>query len=203
MFREGIRARLEKEPGIEIVGEASSGGEAIAMLSQNPSMVILDIRLPDISGIEVASQIRKQNQDIKIIMLTGYDFSQYVRALARLGIDGYLLKDSPQEELVHAIREIASGGVVLPPKIASKFMREYSANYKSEKISDRRPWDLTLKEIDILEFMSLGLKNAEIAQRLEISARTVENHVSSIMGKLGATSRTEAVRIGSQNGLIK
>ena len=202
MFREGIHSRLERESDIQVVGEAGSAAEALELVQEtNPSIVILDIRLPDMSGIELARLLRKQRPDLKILVLTAYDFDQYVRALARTGIDGYLLKDAPQEALVQAIREIGLGGVVLPPHIASKVMRGYASS--SRDVTERPAWELTIREIEILELLYEGLRNAQIAERLRISTRTVENHVGSIMGKLGVQSRTEAVRLALEKQLIK
>jgi DNA-binding NarL/FixJ family response regulator len=202
MFREGVRSRLEQEPDIQVVGEASSGQEAFALVEQtNPTIVTLDIRLPDTSGIEVARLLRQQHPELKILILSAYDFDQYVEAVVRLGIDGYLLKDSPLEELVQALREIASGGAVLPPHIASKLMRTYST--RRAVFREREPDELTVRELEVVELMARGLRNIEIARRLLISVRTVEAHVSNIMAKLGAQSRTEAVQIAIEEGLIK
>jgi len=202
MFREGIRSRLERERDIVVVGEATSAEEGLELVEHaRPTIVILDIRLPGKSGIEAARVMRQKWPELKILMLTGYDFDQYVRAAARAGIDGYVLKEAPQDALVQALREIAAGGAVLPPKIASKVMRSYT---REPGLSRRpRPDELTMREIDVVELMSQGLRNTEIAQRLSISVRTVEAHVSSIMSKLGAQSRTEAVRLVIQKGLIK
>ena len=202
MFREGIRSRLEQEKDIKVVGEAASGREALELAQEKePAVIILDIRLPDISGIEVVRQLRKSRSNLKILVLTGYDFDQYVRAMARLGIDGYLLKDAPQEHLVQAIRDIASGGVVLPPNIASKVMRSYA--FPSGAVKEQRSPLLTVRELEVLELLYQGFRNSQIAERLGISARTVENHVSSIADKLGAQSRTEAIRLAVEAGLIK
>ena len=202
MFREGIRSRLEQEPGVEVVGEAASAEEALALVEEcNPSIVILDIRLPEASGIELARALRESRPEVKLLVLSGYDFDQYVRALARVGIDGYLLKDAPQEALVEALTEIAAGGAVLPPPIASKVMRSYGSD--SASVRTRPLWDLTVREIEVLEVLHQGLRNAEIAQLLAISPRTVEAHVWSIISKFGAQSRTDAVRIAVERGLIK
>jgi len=201
MFREGIRSRLSKEADIEVVGEAGSAEEALAVAQEaNPSIVILDVRLPDMSGIELIRLLRGRRPELKILVLTGYDFDQYVRAAAREGIEGYLLKDAPQEALVQALRDIASGGAVLPPGIASKVMRNYAS---SASVTRRRLSELTLKEIEIVELIYQGLRNVEIARRLSISVRTVEAHVGSIMTKLEAQSRTEAAYIAVEKGLIK
>ena len=129
-----------------------------------------------------------------------YDFDQYVRALVRVGIDGYLLKDSPQSEVVDALREIISGGVVLPPRIASKVMRSYTSSPSDSGV--RQFWELTIREIEVLELLHEGLRNIEIGRRLAISPRTVESHVSSVISKLGAQSRSDAVRIAADRGLL-
>ncbi|MCI0438661.1 MAG: response regulator transcription factor, partial [Chloroflexi bacterium] len=203
MFGEGVRQRLEKEADIAVIGEASSGKEALEKLGTlSPTVVILDIRLQDMSGIELAKRLRAKWPEVRILMLTGYDFDQYVRALMRLGIDGYLLKDAPQDTLVEALRAIAKGGVVLPPDIASKVMKSYSSSHGANG-SDANPvWDLTMRELDVLELLYQGLRNADMARRLSISVRTVEVHVRNVMSKLGAENRTDAVRIAQEKGIL-
>jgi two-component system response regulator DevR len=202
MFREGIRRRLEQEPDITVVGEAASAEEALAKVPQtNPTIVLLDIRLPKVSGIELARRLRQQWPDLKILVLTGYDFDQYVRAVARVGVSGYLLKTAPQDAVVQAIREVAAGGAVLPPSIASKVLQHYSVD--SSAVREGMMGKLTLRETEVLELIHQGIRNADIAQRLSISPRTVEAHVSSIIAKLGAQSRTGAIRIALEKGLIK
>ena len=202
MFREGIRTRLEQEPDIQVVAEAGSAQEAVALMEETaPSIMILDIRLPNMSGIELARLVRSQWPDLKILVLSGYDFDQYVKAAARVGIQGYLLKDAPQDALVQALRDIAAGGAVLPPNIASKVMRGYT--FSSSAVTGRRASELTVRETEILELLYQGLRNSEIAERLSISPRTVEAHVGNIISKLGAQSRTEAVRIAVERNLIR
>jgi len=202
MFREGIRSRLARYSRFKVTGEAASAEEAIKLMEQAaPSIVILDIRMQGLSGIDLARRLRREWPDVKILVLSGYDFDQYVRALARIGIHGYLLKDCPQEDLIQALDEIARGGVVLPPRIASKIMRSYASDSMNESRNPR--WDLTVREIEVLECLHEGLRNADIASRLDISPRTVETHVSSIISKLGARSRTEAVRKAVQGSLIR
>ena len=201
MFRQGIRSRLEEEPDIKVVGETGTAEEAIVLVDKtSPMIVLLDIRLPRMSGIEAARLLRKSHPEVKILILTGYDFDQYIRAAARAGIHGYLLKEAPQQALVDAIREIASGGTVLSPNIASKVIQNLAA--VSAGSSRRQTWELTVREIEILEMLYQGLRNADIAGRLAISPRTVEAHVGNIIAKLGAQSRTEAVRIGVEKKII-
>jgi len=202
MFREGIRSRLARHSRFKVMGEASSAEEAIKMMQQSaPAIVILDIRMQGPSGIDVARRMHRDWPDVKILVLSGYDFDQYVRALARIGIHGYLLKDCAQETLIEALDEIARGGVVLPPRIASKVMRSYATDMESEA---RHPgWDLTVREIEVLECLHEGLRNTDIATRLAISTRTVETHVGSIISKLGARTRADAVRRAVEGSLIR
>jgi DNA-binding NarL/FixJ family response regulator len=202
MFREGIRDRLTQEDDFTVVGEASNADEALELMeSASPDVAILDIRMPGRSGIELARVLRKRWPELKILVLSGYDFDQYVKALARIGIQGYMLKDAHQDELIEGLRQIAAGGAALPPKIASKVMRSYASEPAST--DPRQLWDLTMRELEILELLYQGMKNTEISEKLSISPRTVETHVSNIISKLGARTRTDAVRIALDRDLIK
>jgi DNA-binding NarL/FixJ family response regulator len=202
MFREGIRNRLREESDIEVVGEAANAEEALALMSKtNPTTVVLDIRMPGVSGIELARMLRQGWPQLKLLVLTGYDFDQYVRAMARIGVDGYLLKDGAQDSVVAALREIAAGGAVLPPPIASKVLRGYAAVHTTSGGGLRS--ELTVRELEVLELMCQGLTNQEIADRLSISPRTAEAHTSSIISKLGAHDREDAVRVAARENLIR
>ena len=201
MFREGIRNRLEEEPDIKVVAETGTAEEALELVEQmSPGVVLLDIRLPNMSGIEAARLLRARFPGLRLLILTGYDFDQYMRAAARAGIQGYLLKDSPQEALIDAIREIANGGTVLAPSVASKVIQNLAVTSGARP---RERWELTIREIEILEMLYQGLRNSEIAGRLALSQRTVEAHVGNIIAKLGAQSRTEAVRIAVEKKVIR
>ena len=202
MFREGIRSRLRQEPDIEVVGEAATAAEALALVPEtNPTIAVLDIRMPGVSGIELARLLRQRWPKLKILVLTGYDFDQYVHAMARLGVDGYLLKDAAQDSLVEALREVAAGGAVLPPPIASKVLRGYATVRPTSGGGLRS--ELTVRELEVLELLCQGLTNMEIAERLAISARTAETHVSSIISKLGAQDREDASRIAARENLLR
>ena len=202
MFREGIRSRIERESDMTVVGEAGTAEEAFDLVDQTkPTVLILDIRLPNMSGLEAARLLRNRHPHLSILLLTGYDFDQYVRAAARARIQGYLLKDSPQEELVNAIREIARGGTVLSPNVASKVIENLAE--VSDAGRPKRISELTVREIEILEMLYQGMRNAAIGDRLEISTRTVEAHVGNIIAKLGAQNRTEAVQIALENRIIR
>lgn len=201
MFRDGVRRRLEEQPGLKVVGEAGNGSDALRLIADlKPELVILDIRLPDTSGIDLARHLRKEYPDLKILILTGYDFEQYVKALARIGVNGYILKDAPLEKLAEAIMEVRKGGGALSPAIASTLL----SGYADTRPSFGPPYtELTLREIEVLELMQEGFKNLDVAAHLGISFRTVETHVTSIILKLGARNRSDAIRIASRTGLIR
>ena len=202
MFREGIRSRLEQEPDIQVVGEAASAEEAVEQLPQtSPTIVLLDLRLPHMSGIELVRLLRKRWPDLKILVLTEYDTGQYVRAAARAGTDGYVLKYASQEELVVALRDITAAEATLLRHIAPRLMRNYSSGLRDRRVG--RSAELTLKEIEVLELLSQGLQNREIASQLSISHRTVEAHVGTLMAKLGAQSRTEAIIMALRSGMLE
>lgn len=202
MFREGIRSRIERENDMTVVGEAGTAEEAFDLVEQTkPMVLILDIRLPNMSGLEAARLLRNRHPGLSILLLTGYDFDQYVRAAARARIQGYLLKDSPQEELVEAVREVARGGTVLSPDVASKVIENLAE--VSDSARPKRISELTVREIEILEMLYQGMRNAAIGDRLEISTRTVEAHVGNVISKLGAQNRTEAVQIALENRIIR
>ena len=203
MVRQGIRDRLERERDISVVGEAESREAGLVLAAElQPDVVVLDIRLRQDSGIEVAKQLRRTNPGIKILILSAYDYHQYVRALARIGVDGYISKENSQEELVKAIQEVVRGGTVLTPTVASKVMRAMSEQPPAATTSHPVD-DLTLREVEVLELMREGMRNSSIADYLAISPRTVESHVARIMSKLGATSRTEAIKTALEAGLLR
>lgn len=206
MVRQGIKDRLERETDIVVVGEADNREAGIALVEQlMPDVVVLDIRLRNDSGIEVAKKLRADHPGVKILILSAYDYDQYVRALARVGVDGYISKENSQEELVQAIREVISGGAVLTPKVASKVMRAMSEQPIPAVPAMNSPQadDLTLREVEVLELLREGMRNQGIAEHLAISPRTVESHVARIMAKLGATSRTEAIRTAEEIGILQ
>ncbi|MEE8519643.1 MAG: response regulator transcription factor [Dehalococcoidia bacterium] len=202
MFREGIRRRLEQEPDIEVVGEANDSQEALDVIEETrPGIAVLDIRMGQSSGLELAKTIRQRWPSLRILMLSGFDFDQYVRAAIRFGVDGYLLKDAPQDALVSAIRQVHAGGAVLPPGIASKVIRAYTDARVDSAATGIE--ELTLREVDVLWLMHEGRTNQGISDELAISIRTVESHVSAVMAKLGARNRTEAVLRGLEYKLIQ
>ena len=198
--RQGIRRLLEDEKGFTIMGEASNGEEAVRMVSEmKPDVVIMDIAMPKLNGIEATRQIKLINPRTGVLILSAYDDDEYVFALLKAGAAGYLLKSVSGDELVRAIKAIHKGEPVLDPVIAKKVMNYFKLPDKvpgmeedSEYLSDR--------ELDIIKLAAKGLTNKEIADELHLSYRTVEGHMRDVFNKLGVGSRTEAVLHGLKKG---
>jgi len=193
LMRQGTRALLSEAEDIEIVAESERGEEALTLAQEHrPDVVILDIRLPGLGGVEVARRLREDLPATRILILTAYDYDQYVRALFAIGVEGYLLKNATGEELIAAVREVSAGKQVLSPEIEAR--KSNADGFQPDALTDR--------EIEILTLVSKGESNKEIAQVLGITPRTAEWHLGKVMAKLGARSRTEAVRLGRQQGVI-
>lgn len=194
LMRQGTRALLSSADDIEIVAESDRGEPVLGLaLQHNPDVVVLDIRLGGVSGVEVARQLREHLPATRILILTAYDHDQYVRALFGIGVDGYLLKYASGDELIAAVRDVVAGKQVLSPEIESR--RRNVGLPRSDLLSDR--------EIEILTLVSRGESNKEIARALGINSRTAEWHVSNVLAKLAARSRTEAIRFAGQQGIIE
>jgi NarL family two-component system response regulator LiaR len=215
IVREGLRAVLETQPDFEVVGtpqQAADGNEALRLALQlQPDILLLDLEMPVMDGVETIRHLRQQPQpgasrdrQPRIIVFTAFDNDERIIAALEAGANGYLLKGAPREEIFNAIRVTMQGGSLLQPVIASKLLRHVGEQH------DRRHPNgqpalleaLTERELEVLALLAQGMPNKEIAARLIISERTAKFHVSSIMGKLGATNRTEAVSLAAQKGLI-
>ncbi len=187
LHRDGTRQILEAHPDLQVVGDAASGEVALALVNQlHPDVVLLDIRLPGMNGIEVARQLTRDHPDVRVLMVSAYDEDEYVRGALEAGAAGYLRKTAPGKELVHAVRAVAAGASVLQSGLAARLL---SSTRQREQGAD----DLTERELAVLRLLAAGLHNREVATRLGISARTVDRHCDNIYAKLGVGSRTEAV----------
>ena len=205
MVRQGIRYRLESEKDIVVVGEAESRESGIALVGQLlPDVVVLDIRLRQDSGIEVAKKLRADHPVIKILILSAYDFDQYVKTLARIGVDGYISKENSQDELVDAIREVMAGGAVLSPRVAKKVSRvvPHREDQSSVTTHEIETDELTLREIEILNLLRDGMETPDIAEHMALPTRVVEAEIAHLLGKLGATTKASAVRAASEAGIL-
>lgn len=192
LLREGTRRLLEQQPDFEVVGEAENGRQALEMINNlKPDVAVLDIRMPELNGIEVVRQMHSLSPVTKALMLTAYNDDDYVLALMEAGASGYLLKTAHEKELIDSIRSVYSGEPVLHPAIAMKIARLWAQRGVPDK--QKASEQLSPRELQIMELAAKGLRNKGIADELGISIRTVEGHFNSIFSKLGVSSRIEAV----------
>lgn len=191
----GIKALLDGVPGIEVVGEATTGPSALDLIkSKAPDIAVIDISLPQLSGIELARQAAKAVPGVKILALTVHEDRAYVQPIIKAGAKGYLLKRSAADELVRAIRAIASGGIYLDPAIAEKALPALSGDSQTTK--GMVTAELSQRETEVLQLIAQGLSNKEIGGRLEVSIKTVETHKARGLEKLGLRTRADIVRYG-------
>lgn len=201
VVREGTRQILESSPDIEVVGEAADGEEAIEVVGfHRPDVVILDVVMPGMNGLEAARAIKAQFPEVAILVLTAHDEDQFVFALLEAGAAGYLLKDVPREGLLEAVHAVQAGESVLHPVVARKVLQRFLPSSQEEE--GAAPEALTQRELEVLRLAGSGLSNKQIAADLDVSARTVQAHLGHIFVKLGVASRTEAVVLALRQGWI-
>lgn len=192
LLREGIAALVNSQPDMVLIGQGANGAEAVQLFKEHlPDVTLLDLRLPDMSGIDVLIAIRSQFPEARIIMLTTFEGDVEIQRALQAGARGYLLKNMPPTELLDVIRQVHAGKKRIPPEIASQLL---------EHMADEV---LTEREIEVLRQVADGNRNREIAERLFISEETVKVHMKHIMEKLGASDRTQAVSIGLRRGIIQ
>ena len=198
IVREGLRSLLATEPDLELVGEASDGVQAVCKVhALKPDVILLDLMMPRMDGVEAISEIKKAWQDAKIIVLTSFSDDEKVFSAIRSGALGYLLKESSPDELLKAIYSVSRGEGFLSPSIASKVMREINQPPKLPPTES----PLTEREVEILQLVAQGLTNDDIAEKLVVSERTVRTHVSNILAKLQLANRTQAALYALKEGL--
>lgn len=199
LVREGTRRLLEAEPDIQVVAEAGDGIAAVEQaIATQPDVLIIDVAMPGMSGIEATRHIKQQYPKVAVLALTAYDDDQYVLALLNAGAAGFLLKDVRGQELVTAVRSVYRGEAVLQPAIAVRALRQ-AVSHRSPTIS--MP-PLSDREMEVLREAARGLPNKDIARRLNLSVRTIHTHLGNIFAKLGVGSRTEAVLLALRRGWI-
>lgn len=192
LMREGIAAVIRNEPDMQMVAEASTGREAIQKFREHrPDITLMDLRLPDIGGIDAVVAIRTEFADARVIMLTTFEGDAEIRRALEAGAQGYMLKSMPRKQLLEMIRKVHAGKKHIPPEVAAHLAEHFG----TESLSKR--------EIEVLEKISGGNRNSDIAALLFISEETVKGHIKHIMEKLGAGDRTEAVAIGIRRGIIQ
>lgn len=199
LVREGLINLLRINNEIEVVGEAASGEDAVVKARElEPDVVLMDINMPGVNGINATRLIKKDREDARVIMLTMLDQEGYVYEAVKAGATGYLLKNTGLDELVKAIKEVYKGGATLHPEAQSQLLKEYV--FLARRNQDT--YGLSNREIDVLQLLTDGKSNKEIASELFISVQTVKTHISHIFNKLGVNDRTEAVATALRRGLV-
>ena len=198
VVRQGTRQLLEREPDFDIVGEAGDGEEAVRLASQlKPDVVIMDVAMPKLSGIEATKQIKSSLPSTSVLVLTGYDYDEYIFSMLEAGAAGYLLKNVNGDELIGAVRAVYSGEPMIHPAVLRKMMARLKAPAPAP-VQALMP--LSERELEVLKIAAKGMSNRDIAGELFISERTVQAHMRSIFNKLGVGSRSEAILYGLKRG---
>lgn len=213
LFREGVKRILDFEPSFEVVAEGDDGSEAIELVEQyQPDVVIMDINMPNINGVEATSQLIQKYPDSKVIILSIHDDENYVTHALKTGATGYLLKEMDADALIEAVKVVADGGSYLHPRVTHNLVKEYRRLSTDESGSDkyisqvelRRPLHLlTRRECEVLQLLADGKSNRGIGEALFISEKTVKNHVSNILQKMNVNDRTQAVVVAIKNGWVE
>lgn len=205
LFREGMATLLGLNSELEIVGEAADGAQAVAACARlRPDVVLMDLRMPGLDGVEATRRIRQDWPAARVLVLTTFEEDAEVFAAIRAGAAGYLLKASPSDKLIEAIRTVAAGESALQPSVAAKLLSEFNrlAPQPARKAPAPLPEPLSGRELAVLQCLGDGLSNKEIAVRLGLAEGTVKNHMSNVLGKLGALDRTQAALRARELGLI-
>ena len=202
MVRAGFRMLLSSQEDIEVVAEASNGLEAVDKAARfGPTVVLMDIRMPELDGLEAARRILAADGAARILILTTFDLDEYFYEALRAGASGFVLKDDPPEQLIAAVRTVAGGDALLSPAITKRVIKQFTRLHRPAPPKELD--ELTAREHDILRLIADGLSNVEIGQRLYISESTVKTHVTHILQKLGLRDRVQAVVLAYQTGLFE
>lgn len=213
LFREGLKRIINLEPDMEVVAECSDG-EEVTLICRNlhPNVVLMDINMPNVNGVEATQCVRNSCPDTRVIILSIHDDEAYVYETLRTGASGYLLKDMDAEDLVEAVRMVANGNAYIHPKVTGKLIDEFRRlseqegtfnGFRTMTLSESWRGLLTRREMDVLQLMAEGRSNRAIGEHLFISEKTVKNHVSSVLQKMGVQDRTQAVVTAIKSGWVK
>jgi DNA-binding NarL/FixJ family response regulator len=203
LVRAGFRMILKAEPDIEVVGEASDGREAVARAETlAPDVVLMDIRMPSLDGIEATRQITDSNPSARVLVLTTFDLDEYVYESLRAGASAFLLKDAKEQQLVAAIRVVADGGSLFAPSVTRRLIEKFAEPTRNSTASAQLE-QLTPREREVLRLVARGLSNAEIAVDLVVSEHTTKTHVANVLQKLDLRNRVQAVVLAYETGLVQ
>jgi DNA-binding NarL/FixJ family response regulator len=201
LVRTGFRLILGSEPDIEVIGDAADGEQGVELGQRlRPDVVLMDIRMPKVDGIEATRRLTSDSPATKVVILTTYDLDEYVFDALRAGASGFILKDAPADQLVNAVRVAAGGDALLAPSVTRRLVEEFA---RRKPRADVPLADLTARELEVLKLMAKALSNAEIADRLVVSEGTVKTHVARVLDKLGCRDRVQAVVIAYESGLVQ
>jgi DNA-binding NarL/FixJ family response regulator len=204
LVRAGFRAILEAQDDLEVVGEAGDGGEAVAIARElRPDVVLMDVRMPGVDGIEATRRLLRDGDAPRVLMLTTFDLDEYVYEAMRAGASGFLLKDAPRDQLVGAVRTVAAGDSLLAPALLRRLIEDFVRRPAPGARSYPELDELTERELEVLTLIARGLANAEIAAQLFVSEATVRTHVTHILAKLGLRDRVQAVVLAYETGLVQ
>jgi DNA-binding NarL/FixJ family response regulator len=203
LVRSGFRLILEQADGIQVAGEAADGREAVRLGKElNPDVVLMDVRLPELDGIEATRRLRQAGVEARVLVLTTFDLDEYVYRAMRAGASGFLLKDAPREQLVTAIRTVARGEALLAPAITRRLIERFVDRPAPAEATPALA-ELSARELEVLRLVARGLSNGEIADELVIGEATVKTHVANVLRKLGLRDRVQAVVLAYESGVVE
>ncbi|MGY0017569.1 response regulator [Streptomyces sp. YJ-C3] len=206
MVRQGFTVLLNTQPDIEVVGQAVDGLDALAKIAElAPDVVLMDIRMPELSGIEATRRVTASDATVRVLVLTTFDLDEYVYEALRAGASGFLLKDASADQLADAVRVVASGEALLAPTVTRRLIAEYArlTDGPGGGPTGPKPAELTDRETEVLVLIAQGRSNAEIAGKLVVAEQTVKTHVGRILVKLGLRDRTQAAVFAYESGLVR
>ena len=204
LVREGLRMMLDAEPDIEVAAEAGNGSEALAAArTHDPDVLLMDIRMPELDGIEATARLVGSNARTRILVLTTFDLDEYVYRAMKAGASGFLLKDANREQLAHAVRTVAAGDALLAPAITRRLVEDYCRRPPPGVDQPAAADELSPRELEVLRLVARGMANAEIEGQLFLSEATVKSHVARILSKLGLRDRVQAVVLAYESGIVR
>jgi DNA-binding NarL/FixJ family response regulator len=203
LVRAGFRLICEAEDDLTVVGEAADGAEGVALVERaRPDVVLMDIRMPALDGVEACARVTRSHPDVRVLMLTTFDLDEYVFAALRAGASGFLLKDTPPETLVDAIRVVAGGDSLLAPSVTRRLIERFVERDRAAPTAAPGLDALTERELEVFRLVARGLSNGEIANQLYVGEATVKTHVGRLLAKLGLRDRVQAVVVAYESGIV-